>query len=539
MNAARSGRRLRRWPGLRAQGVGVALLLLAVLPWMHEHHVEEMRQRLQQAQQRALLDIAEAWARALQSAPAGTDASRRPPPVSVARSGLQIWRLDTRLQVRDHWGSLVRRDPLFMTETAAEPADALDRWIVRWVHPWVVPRSVDFSDLEPAEAPPIDDTVRAAAQGSIGMRPVRLPGRDAQVFSVAAPIWGPSGVEGVLIVEQGDETITRAVWHARERLGLMTLLACLAVAGVLALYAGRLTRRLLQLQAEAESSVDMRGRMRRGQGLQACRDAHDELGDLSRSFSTLLERLDRHHDYLQKLARLLAHEVRTPVTSISMSLDNLRELDTTPGHAIYFERAGRGVQRVNLVLTAMTEASRLEDMLADCPRMRFDLADFLRGHVDAWAASRPEHIFEIRTEAGAVPVLGHPEWAAQMLDKLLSNACDFAAPATPIVVDCRRRGDRVDISVANQGPCLPPGAADTLFEPFLSLRATSPETPSAPPHLGIGLHVVRLVAEYHSGRVGARDNERGDGVVFTVSLPLAPGEIGAGAGIAHAMSSPC
>ena len=52
--------------GLRAQGLAVALVLLVVFPLVHEHYVGEMRTRLQQAQQRALLDVTEAYARALQ-----------------------------------------------------------------------------------------------------------------------------------------------------------------------------------------------------------------------------------------------------------------------------------------------------------------------------------------------------------------------------------------------------------------------------------------------------------------------------------------
>lgn len=508
----------RRWLlGLRAQGLAVALLLLLVFSLVHEHYVGEMRTRLQQAQQRALLDVAEAYARALQ--PMTDPVAERLPVASIARSGFQVWLLDAGLQVRGRWGSLVRQDTLFMADPSGAPADALDRWIVRWVHPWVAPDTVDFSDLERPSGPAIDDAVRAAAQGSIGVQQRELSARDVRIFSVAAPVWGASGVAGVVVVEQGDDTITRAAWHARERLGVTTLLAFLVVAGVLALYAGRLTRRILQLQAEAESRVDAQGRLRRHDGgsLLASRDARDELGDLSRSFSTLLQRLDGYHDYLQKLARLLAHELRTPITSIRMSLDNLSALSTAPAEAIYFERAGRGVDRINLVLSAMGEASRLEEMLANSPRVRFNIGAFLRDYVNTYAAGRPDRIFEVRVGAPDAPVLGDPDWAAQMLDKLLSNACDFAVAGTPIVVACECHDKQVSVSVSNQGPSLPTALGEALFEPFSSARNTAP---SGPPHLGIGLYVVRLVAQYHGGQVRAHDRTEGDGVVFTVTMPL-------------------
>lgn len=515
--------------GLRAQGLAVALVLLVVFPLVHEHYVGEMRARLQQAQQRALLDVTEAYARTLQplSDPVALvdPVAERLPGASIARSGFQVWLLDTELQVRGHWGSLVRRDTRFMADAdpqANPQADALDRWIVRWVHPWVAPDTVDFSDLERASGPVLDDAVRAAAQGSIGVQQRSLATRDARIFSVAAPVWGASGVEGVVVVEQGDDTITRAAWHARERLAVTTLLAFLVVAGVLALYAGRLTRRLLALQAEAESAVDAQGRVRRSRGLRllASHDAEDELGDLSRSFSTLLQRLDGYHDYLQKLARLLGHELRTPITSIRMSLDNLRALSTTPADAVYFERTERGMDRINRVLSAMGEASRLEEMLASSPRIRFDLGAFLHDYVNTFAASRPDRIFEVCVGPPAAWVLGDPDWAAQMLDKLLSNACDFAVAGTPIVVACERdtpHARQVRVSVSNQGPRLPAALATSLFEPFSSVRDGAA---SDQPHLGIGLHVVRLVAEYHGGQVAAQDRADGSGVVFTVTLPL-------------------
>lgn len=530
---------LTRWrPGLRLQWLALALGGLLLLPMLHERYVGELHQTLQEAQKATLLGVAPAYAAALQGRRAEAVGSPLPQ-AQIERSGYQVWWLDVDLKVQQRWGSLVRKDPLFMSDSGrngdeARAPDWLDRLALQGLHPLLQRRAPPLTDAERAAAPLIDDVVQAARQGSIGLRAPAGSGDGAapQAYAVAAPIWSASGeVTGVLLVEQGDELTGRVAQHLRERLLLTTLLGFGLIGGAFVWYAGRLARRILQLQRGTEQAHDERGRLQRAALPEDPR--RDEIGELSRSIVRLLLRLDAQREHLQKFARLLTHELRTPLTMIRASLENLDEQQASPAQTVYFDRAQRGIERINLVLSSMSEASQLDAQLVRTPRIHYDLAAFLRDYVDAFACARPDRIFEMRVASQPLPVCGHPEWAAQMVDKLLSNACDFATPGTAIVVEALAQGPaqagQVRLRVCNQGPTIEAGRAARLFEPFASERP--PESGAAAgdaPHLGIGLHVARLVAQYHGGEIRCVDNENdnasddgggGGGVVFEITLP--------------------
>ena len=107
---------------------------------------------------------------------------------------------------------------------------------------------------------------------------------------------------------------------------------------------------------------------------------------------------------------------------------------------------------------------------------------------------------------------------AQMLDKLVANAVEFSAAGTPIVVRLERGDTELRLSVENEGPLLPDAMRGRLFDSMVSVRG---DQVSDAPHLGLGLYIVRLIAEAHRGRAMAQNRDDGRGVVVTVALPYA------------------
>jgi dedicated sortase system histidine kinase len=372
----------------------------------------------------------------------------------------------------------------------------------------------DFSDERSGRTVAASRDVEGALAGILTID--RRPTADGKaiIVSAAHPIWVGDEVKGAVIVEETTNAVLAERNRAFARLFNIVLAALLVGSVALTLYASWLSTRIRRLRDEAEAAIDAHGRVRRPL---AGSDAGDEIGDLSRSFGSVLARLTDYAGYQEAMARRLSHELRTPIAVVRSSVDNLA-LQRLPADAqIYIERAQQGLARLANIITRIAEATRLEESLADADRERFDLALVISGCVDGYRAAYPGQLFELEVPPGEMSFFGAPELVAQMLDKLCANAAEFAAPGTPIVVALQREETRFRLSVANEGPTLPATMQGRLFDSMVSVRAKRGD---GEPHLGLGLYIVRLIAEFHGGRAEAANRPDGRGVTVSVSLPL-------------------
>ena len=282
-----------------------------------------------------------------------------------------------------------------------------------------------------------------------------------------------------------------------------------------------MTLRISRLGAASETALSREGSLAR---VLPESEARDELGDLSRSFSSLLGRLDEYTGYLRTLAGKLAHEIRTPLTIIRSSLENLEsEAQASGGMGenarIYVARAREGSERLGAILTAMGAATRVEEAIAHSERQRFDLAALVRATVEAYGTAFPNRRFTSEVPSATTEMNGAPELIVQMLDKLVDNAVDFSADTDTISVILHASDDEAEISVANPGPPLPPEEDKRLFESLWQSRAEADAPQERQrPHFGLGLYIVRLIAEFHGGSARAANLPDGSGAIFSVRL---------------------
>ena len=312
-----------------------------------------------------------------------------------------------------------------------------------------------------------------------------------------------------MVAEETTNRIASLTNQALERLAVVTLAVFALVAIVLLWFATRISNRIRRLRDEAEAAIDARGRVTR---LLTASEAGDEIGDLSRSFTTVLRRMGRYNAYLEGMAGRLSHELRTPIAVVRSSLENLHETRSADEARTYVARAEEGLARLAAILSRMAEASRLEQGLSTATRERYDAVPVVRGCVEGYRLAYAQTAFELALPDAPVMLEGSADLLAQMLDKLVENAVDFHTPGSAVRValasDARLR-------VENDGPPLPESIRESLFESLVSQRATRA---GAAPHLGLGLYVARLIAEFHGGRLRAENLASGHGVAFEALL---------------------
>ncbi len=311
------------------------------------------------------------------------------------------------------------------------------------------------------------------------------------------------------VIQTADRWIRlrdRALTHMLN----FTLATSIIVVTAILAFATWLGLRLARLRRASESALTRTGLVTQFPET----GARDELGDVARSFATLLARLDEYTSYLRTLAGKLAHEIRTPLTIVRSSLDNLESEELPQGARAYLERARQGSERLGSILIAMGAATRVEEAISSSERVNFDLVPVLTSAVAAYRAAFPQRQFSFESGVGTQQLHGAPDLIVQLLDKLIDNAVDFSAPGSTIAVRVASEPHAALIEVDNQGSALPPELAGRVFE---SLWQSRPDGDSRP-HFGLGLYIVRLIAEFHGGGAQAHNLPDGSGVRFTIRL---------------------
>lgn len=355
------------------------------------------------------------------------------------------------------------------------------------------------------------DAARAGRNEALWFEPA---GGEPSLVRAAVPVRYGEDAIAALVVEQPAEQLAVVREEALTRLLNLTLLATLFSIAITLAFAARLSQRIRRLSRAVSTALTPEGRL---EPRIPDTKSRDELGTLARNYSTLLARLKEHTSYLQTLGSKLSHEMRTPLTIVSSSLDNLASDESLPAASQeYLDRARSGAGRLHSILTAMSEATRVEQLIEHTERIEFDLADLVRNIGGAYSATFTHVTIETQVPERRCPLTGSPDLIAQMLDKLMDNATDFCPAGGRIALRLDAGVTDYRLTMSNEGPLLPPQLDGRLFESLVSSRAA----PASKPHLGLGLYIVRLIAEFHGGRVAAMNLEDGSGVGIEIILPM-------------------
>ncbi|MDB5494677.1 MAG: sensor histidine kinase [Phenylobacterium sp.] len=359
-----------------------------------------------------------------------------------------------------------------------------------------------------------------AGQRWAGMR----VGEDGKrVVSVSIPIQRVQAVLGVLTLEANDVDAI----IARERAALIPfILIAIAVTLSSSLLLNRLIAQPVRRLARAADSV----RLSRARAISlpdlAKRD--DELGDLTRSLEDMTDALSERMDAIERFAADVAHEIRNPLTSLRSAVETLDIVNDPAARDRLLSILKNDVQRLDRLVTDISNASRLDAELSrDQPR-RIDLERLMFDVVALYqATARPGEVavrFEPPGGLESPAVMGREGPLSQVFRNLVDNARSFSPPGGEVVLGLAKARGHVIATVADSGPGIPPENLETVFERFYTSR---PKGAAFGGNSGLGLSIARQIAQAHGGAIRAANrmlpNGEIGGAMFIVTLPEAKG----------------
>jgi signal transduction histidine kinase len=357
------------------------------------------------------------------------------------------------------------------------------------------------------------DPVRSSLQGHAQAQWALRGNSRELLLTAAAPIIVEGRTLGAVVLQQAGDQLLSLRDAALTRLFNLTLIAIAAAVIAMLAFATWISLRIGRLRSAADSAVGSDGKIRldmpeSGRG--------DEIGALSRGFERLLSRLNEHTQYLRTLGGKLSHELRTPLTIVRSSLDNLESEGLRDDQLRYIVRAREGTARLQSILSALGAAARVEESIKQAERVSFDLRALVSSAVAAYRDGFPGSAISLEVPDDACFIRGAPDLMVQLLDKLIENAIDFCPPGGSITVRLGRLPANYVLQVINDGPLIPEALLGHLFESMFEQRQGRDDKP----HFGLGLYIVRLIAEFHGGTAAAANRADGGGAVFTITLPM-------------------
>ena len=246
-------------------------------------------------------------------------------------------------------------------------------------------------------------------------------------------------------------------------------------------------------------------------------DEPGELGDLAMSFNEMAVSLEATERRRLQLVGDVAHELRTPLTTLDGYLEGLEDGVVEPSE-----------QTWGLLRTETARMTRLVNDLAELWRAESHQLPLRLETVDAAAVAREvgermatgarSRAVELVLPADVADAKADRDRVAQILGNYLSNAFRHAPDGSRVTVSASRRGDVVRLSVADEGPGLAEDQLDAVFERFYRVDSARSRTAGGS---GIGLAIVRALAEAMGGQAWAESPGLGRGATFFVELPAA------------------
>jgi two-component system sensor histidine kinase ChvG len=358
--------------------------------------------------------------------------------------------------------------------------------------------------------------VNAALNGETATG-VRVDEHNRLILSVALPVQRFKAIYGVLMVttEGGD---IDAILRAERATLIEVFLVAVIVMLISSLYlAGFIAEPIRRLAAAAD-------RVRRGRAgretIPPMRDRTDEIGDLAASLSAMTKALYERIDAIESFAADVAHELKNPLTSLKSAVEMLARANSDESRVRLMQIVRNDVQRIDRLITDISDASRLDAELSRETAEPVDLKHLLATIVDIYRMlGLPRRVtLDVDVPAKPVVVMGADERLGQVVRNLVDNAISFSPDEGRVRLRADTSDSRAQIVIEDEGPGIPPENVETIFQRFYTER---PVEHGFGKNSGLGLSIARQIVTGLGGRIWAENREDSVGARFVVELPLA------------------
>ena len=370
------------------------------------------------------------------------------------------------------------------------------------------------------------DEVSVALNGELASKE-RMGRKEELIISVAVPVQRFKAVMGALLLStEGDDidAIVRA-----ERLAIVEVfLIAMAISILLSvLLAGTIAEPVRRLAAAAERAgqANRKGRVE----IPDFTERRDEIGDLSGTLRDMTGALYDRIDAIESFAADVAHELKNPLTSMRSAIETLPLVKTQDQTDRLMEVIQHDIQRVDRLITDISEASRVDAELSREELEEIDLQVLLPTLVDMYndTGTSGGHTLSFEADLGArtkepLMVKGVNTRLGQVLRNLIDNALSFSPAEGEVSIKATRRKSTIRIAIEDQGPGIPPESLEKIFDRFHTDRPDSFGSNS-----GLGLSIARQIVEAHSGHLWAENiledpkvSDTPIGARFIVELPV-------------------
>ena len=362
---------------------------------------------------------------------------------------------------------------------------------------------------------PITDQDARVAKGALpsAFQTVKFQGQSYRMFS--APYDAGAGV--IVRAAEPESVALASLTRLRWLLAALVIGGALTAAAAGRLVAGRVlrpVRALTETVERATETQDLTAHLDPG-GLEAvggAATARDEIGRLARSFTAMMAALDVSVRTQRRLVADASHELRTPLTSLTTNLELLAEPGglADPQAPALLGAAREQSGELKGLINDLVDLARYGEGEAHVEDLRLDL---LARQVAARAARRAPGL---RFETGFEEcfVRADPDAVERALGNLVDNAVKWSPPGGAVRIAVTAEPETACFSVADEGPGIPEADLPFVFDRFYR----SAEARSMPGS-GLGLSIVRQIADTHGGRVSAHPLEKG--VLMRLVMPLA------------------